>query len=272
MFIRIAERLQFMDYRNKLIVVMGKDAFLRLFHQATVSEQNHEEAKSGEGVSWWIGSEAVGKSLRGSTSEKTVDSANQSLLNDQWSCLHPNDQMTRRSKGKTQWWTCRMCASRWERYDCVPDANADTIAAVYQPPTQIPKAAEGPKDHERIDFGRNAGKTMRQAWESDRSYCDWVTTEVEQGRGTSPGFHRLALYTTIKQRWLENVEDLMYRAAKKRQDEALEAARLAHMREAAAKASATQVKPTPTVIHSDTDSRSDEEEWENYPSPTPVPP
>ena len=241
------------------------DINLRLFHQATVSEQNHEEAKSGQGVSRWIGSEAVGKRLRDSTSKKTVDNANQSLLNDQSSCFHPKDQMTRRADGSSQWWTCRMCASRWERYESVPDAD-------YQPPMQIPEAAEGPKDHERLDSGKHKGETMRQAWETDRSYCDWVTDEVRQGRGSSPDLYRLAVYTTMKQRWLDTVEDFMHVSLKKRQDEALEVARLANMREAPAKARATPVKPITTVIHSDTDSRSDEEEWENYPSPTPVPP
>ena len=143
-----------------------------------------------------------------------------------------------------------MCASRWDR----------PKDAVYVPPTTIPEASEGPRDEERVDFGRNKGKTMRQTWDTDRNYCEWVTIEVEQGRGSSPGFNRLALYTITKQRWLEHHETLLHQRAKQQQEQALAAAK----REAAR---TTPVKPTVTVIHSDTDSMSDDSEWE-----TPVPP
>ena len=155
MALKLIYVIRYSFYKEKVVHILGRSAFLRIFDR-----EKKEEAKARE-VSRIVDGEAVGKPMTQATGKVAVDPA---------LCQHPNQSMKRRGNNKAKWWTCSACQSRWVR---VP---IEEISAV------------GPIDDFPILFGKHTGKTFSWVYENDKYYSEWVmkTAEQEASHASAP--------------------------------------------------------------------------------------
>ena len=146
--------------------MLGRDAYLRIFHQAERKLPNdvtqHHRVIRGE---------LVGQLLPQGAGEQQQDP----LL-----CSHPTDQMRKRGNKGGRWWTCLSCRSRWERI-----------------PLDAEQLSREPQDSDLVTFGKYSGKTYLSVID-DLSYCQWVMMTAESDEETSQGLRRLAKYLLAK--------------------------------------------------------------------------
>ena len=153
--------------------VLGKDAYLRIFHQV----RDQEEAPQPQ-VSNVINGEIVGKQLSPGEGRVEVDPEQ---------CRHPLDRMKRHGNRTSKWWTCHQCQSRWERM---------TIEQAM--PTGIPRGTE------TLLFGKHVGQTFAHVFDNLPSYAQWVIkTAQEHGDEAHPQLLRLAKYLSRRVRQIE---------------------------------------------------------------------
>ena len=150
--------------KKRTQAVLGKDAYLRIFHQ--VKDQGDAPPPQITNV---INGEIVGKPL--SPGEGTVEV-------DPTQCQHPVQRMKRHGNRSSKWWTCHACQSRWERMKA-----EDSI------PTGTPKGTE------ILLFGKHVGLTFSHVFDHLPSYAQWVIrTAQEHGDESQPQLLRLAKY------------------------------------------------------------------------------
>ena len=78
------------------------------------------------------------------------------------------------------WFTCQRCHSRWERKPLRQNVNEEL------------------NDEDRLDFGKNVGKTYSEIFLSQVSYCDWVVDTSVTGDSPGPQLLRFARYILAK--------------------------------------------------------------------------
>ena len=122
--------------------------------------------------------EVVGKALDPGAGK--VDKARAHM--DAAMCQHPDSAMKTRSNGKQKWWACIKCLSRWERL------------SVNEVPAQNLEAS----DQTLVTFGKHAGETFLETYQTDKQYCQWVQSTVEN-ENSSVEFQRLAAYIHTKE-------------------------------------------------------------------------
>ena len=87
----------------------------------------------------------------------------------------------KRGNEKSQWWTCTLCQSRWERIK-----PADT-------------SGTEPTGEEPLTWGRHSGRTMEYVRIADPNYCHWVLMTSETEETVCSGLMRFARYLTTKE-------------------------------------------------------------------------
>jgi len=162
----------------KVKTLLGVEVYARLFPQArkigstpTISDRPFYRV---------IGNQVMGRELTAGTGKK--DQARTSM--DPTMCQHPTADLMPRGSKTNKWWTCKLCQRRWER----------EFLSQYQP-----KGSDGLNELDLVTFGKYAGETYNQVYETDRSYVDWVLMTAEQSNESSPGLQRLAKYFVEKE-------------------------------------------------------------------------
>jgi hypothetical protein len=154
--------LRVFDLKAQTQAILGRDPYLRIFGQAAKNRQTATETcRVVEG-------QLVGKALDAGVG-KAQRAAN--------SCQHEDKFMKARGNKNSQWWTCVMCQSRWERLSL---PNAETSGE--------------PQDDEMLTFGKHAGLTMAQMYQTKKDYCRWALATAETEPAASDGLLRLARY------------------------------------------------------------------------------
>ena len=91
-------------------------------------------------------------------------------------CDHPHREMRTRGNGKSKWWICMSCKSRWER-------------------SEIPATPDSPPEgSERMMFGKYATMTYCQVCTLHPSYANWAINTCEEGEDPEPRLLRFAEY------------------------------------------------------------------------------
>ena len=162
----------------KVKTLLGTEVYQRLYPPARKAALT--VASSSRPFYRVIGGEVMAKEVAPGIGTK--DQARSSM--DPTMCLHPTESLMPRGSKALKWWTCKLCLRRWER---------------------IPLSAYQPKNSDLneldlVTFGKYAGLTYGNLYETDKNYVEWVLMTAEQSNDTSPGLQRLAKYFIDKER------------------------------------------------------------------------
>ena len=171
--------------KHQTVAVLGKDAYLRLFHTIKATAAQAAE----ETVVHILKGEIVGKMIP-PPSKKPSGQPEPNVSPDV--CQHEDHFMKKRGNGKQQngkgvWWTCINCQTRWERRSL----------------GEIPEGP--PTDKEVLIFGKCVGQTFLTASIENPKYCEWVVGTVDNpfsDEYPSPQMQRFAQYLMTPERTL----------------------------------------------------------------------
>ena len=161
--------------RHSRIALLGYNQYMNMFAEVkrVVTQDDAKESQKWQVIK----GEYVGKKL--AKPSKGVPSIDPAI------CPHLALHMKTRGNGKSNWWTCEKCLTRWQRI-----------------PIEIKGDQEEAKDSDVLAFGKHAGITYLECLKKHPSYCQWVlqTSKVEESM--HKGFGHFAKWI-LKKEWEE---------------------------------------------------------------------
>ena len=97
-------------------------------------------------------------------------------------CPHTAEYMKARGNGRTTWWTCNACLTRWQRI-----------------PIEVTSTTDESKDDDVLAFEKHAWKTYKQVLTDYPKYAKWVVSTSEHEESMHQGFGHFAAYILKKE-------------------------------------------------------------------------
>ena len=191
LIVKVQHMLRYAAQKDRTILVLsidhkerdidlerGRQNFLKVFQY--IKEQNLQTTPQVIDFTRVIGQELVGKPLPMGLGNKRL------AVNDPLTCPHPDNAMAPRGNAHTNvrgdkiqvnWWTCKLCNSRWERQPIPAHQNPDE-----------------PQDSDRLTFGKHLGKTYLEVYNTEPQYCSWAIETVQHGDHPTKELQRLVDY------------------------------------------------------------------------------
>ena len=175
MILKILMIFQVFEVKNKAKMLLGAEAYNRVFPQAKAVETQEETKKK---VTRIIKGEVVGRPLATLAKGKREEQATMTPE----LCPHPEDKMKREGNRNSRTWVCLQCLQRWERTP-LEELNNPTTPG---------------RDSDLVTFGMHVGKTYREVF-NDPTHAQWIMMSAEQDPNASPEMKRLARYLVKKE-------------------------------------------------------------------------